>query len=245
MNRSDPSPRRRPSASLVIALVALFIALGSGAYAASKIGTKQLKNKAVTTKKLDNKAVSGKKLASKAVSAKKLDGKAVKTNKLAPGAVTGSKIDEASTPFGRVVHTAMGDTEQALGAGVTIYPLTSDTYTQKADQVNEFLGAVDVRFEAGCTQPRGAVAYVVIDPMDLNAPQAYEIALYGALTDEGTGAVTRRNRLGPYPTGTSPLFQPGSDKSRHLYLGITHNCTGGAGVTATGAEIDVVGTTAG
>jgi hypothetical protein len=46
-----------PSPALVIALIALFVALGSGAYAASKIGTKDLKNEAVTGKKLAKNAV--------------------------------------------------------------------------------------------------------------------------------------------------------------------------------------------
>jgi hypothetical protein len=42
----------RPSPAMVVAIVALVAALGGGAYAAKKIGTKQLANKSVTTKKL-------------------------------------------------------------------------------------------------------------------------------------------------------------------------------------------------
>ena len=44
--------RKVPSPALVISLIALFVALGSGAYAASKIGTSDLKRNAVTTPKL-------------------------------------------------------------------------------------------------------------------------------------------------------------------------------------------------
>jgi hypothetical protein len=42
----------RPSPAMIVAIVALFLGLGGGAYAAKKIGTKQLANKSVTTKKL-------------------------------------------------------------------------------------------------------------------------------------------------------------------------------------------------
>jgi hypothetical protein len=237
------SPRRRPSASLVISLLALFIALGSGAYAASKIGTKQLKNKAVTTKKLDNKAVSGKKLASKAVSAKKLGAKSVKTSKLAPGAVTGSKIDDESTPFGRVVHMATGDSETALPSGSLVsYPLDGATYTQKAGQSNSFAAGAEVRFDAGCTQPRTVVAYLLVDPSDPLNPDISEIFGYSSYTDTGTGTVTRRINFGPSPSGGRPLFRSDQDTPRHLYLVAAQGCTAGAGVSMTFGGVDVMAT---
>jgi hypothetical protein len=43
---------RRPSPAMVVALIALVAALAGGAYAAKKVGTKQLQKKSVTTKKL-------------------------------------------------------------------------------------------------------------------------------------------------------------------------------------------------
>ena len=69
---------RRPSASIVISCLALFIALGGAAYAGSQlkknsVGTKQIKKNAVTTAKLKNKAVT--------------------TKKIKPGAITGSLIN--------------------------------------------------------------------------------------------------------------------------------------------------------
>jgi len=59
--------RFRPSPAMIVAGIALVIALGSGAYAAStlpknSVGTKQLKNSAVTTKKIKNGAVTGSKV---------------------------------------------------------------------------------------------------------------------------------------------------------------------------------------
>jgi hypothetical protein len=56
----------------VISIIALCVALGGTAYAAKKIGTKNLKNGAVSTKKLKNEAVTEAKLAAGAVTDSKL-----------------------------------------------------------------------------------------------------------------------------------------------------------------------------
>ena len=95
MIKSDKSktPRwRRIGFANVVALIALFVALGSGAYAASTIGTSDLKNKSVTTKKLDGKAVTGSKLAKEAVKKNKIKDEAVTSGKLGPESVTNSKL---------------------------------------------------------------------------------------------------------------------------------------------------------
>jgi hypothetical protein len=71
-------PKHRPSAPLVISLLALFVALGSGAYAVKlklkphSVKTKHLKDQAVTTRKLADGAVSTGKIANGAVDASKL-----------------------------------------------------------------------------------------------------------------------------------------------------------------------------
>jgi hypothetical protein len=67
---------KRPSPALVISILALFVALGGSAYAASKIGTKDIKNNAITPAKIKKNAVT--------------------TAKLKDNAVTGSKINEGS-----------------------------------------------------------------------------------------------------------------------------------------------------
>lgn len=69
----------------VMSTIAVFgVLAGGGAYAASKIDTPDIANKAITAKKLDNRAVKGGKLAAGSV----------KSGKLADGAVTPSKLSE-------------------------------------------------------------------------------------------------------------------------------------------------------
>lgn len=51
------SRRRLPSPSLVISLLALFVALGGVGYAAATIGTSDIKNQAVTSKKIRNRTI--------------------------------------------------------------------------------------------------------------------------------------------------------------------------------------------
>lgn len=61
------APRKKLTYANVMATIAVFVALGGGAYAASQlqknsVGTKQLKNKSVTTAKIRNGAVTGAKV---------------------------------------------------------------------------------------------------------------------------------------------------------------------------------------
>src|SRR5919204_6634018 len=90
--------RGRVSSAHVIALVALFVALGGSAFAAAKIGTKDIKNGAVTAKKIRNQAVKTKKIANGAVGNAKIHAAAVTHGKIAANAVgTGNLIDESVT----------------------------------------------------------------------------------------------------------------------------------------------------
>lgn len=54
--------KKMPSPALIVAMVALVAAMGGSAYAGIKIGTKQIKNGAVTTPKIKNGAVTTGKL---------------------------------------------------------------------------------------------------------------------------------------------------------------------------------------
>ena len=87
---------KKPSPALVIAVIALFVGLSGGAYAASKVGTNQLKAKSVTTGKIAGKSITSGKLAGKSVKTGKLAGQAVTESKLGDQSVTSSKLSDES-----------------------------------------------------------------------------------------------------------------------------------------------------
>ena len=81
---------RRPSASLIVAFVALFAALAGGAYAAK---TELAPKNSVTSKAIVKKAVKSKHLAPGAVKSEAIAPGAVGADALAPGALSGSKLE--------------------------------------------------------------------------------------------------------------------------------------------------------
>ncbi len=74
--------RGRVSSAHVIAVLALFVALGGSAYAGIKIGTKQIKNSAVTTKKIKKRAVTTAKIRNNSVTTAKIRNNSVTAAKL-------------------------------------------------------------------------------------------------------------------------------------------------------------------
>ena len=77
---------RLPSPAMGVALIALVVAMGGSSYAALRIGTKQIKNNAVTSDKIRNGAVKNIDLARNSVV----------TAKIVASAVTGLQIKDAS-----------------------------------------------------------------------------------------------------------------------------------------------------
>jgi hypothetical protein len=99
----------------VMATIAVFIALGGSAYAATQlkknsVGTKQLKNGAVTEVKIKSAAITGGKIQDGAVSPGKLSGNAVTTSNITDRAITSSKLAD-----GAVTDSKLGI--GAIGAG--------------------------------------------------------------------------------------------------------------------------------
>jgi hypothetical protein len=90
--------RGRVNSAHVIALAALFVALGGSAFAAARIGTRDIKNRAVTAKKIKNQAVKNKKIHDGAVGNVKIAAAAVTHGKIAAKAVgSGNLIDRSVT----------------------------------------------------------------------------------------------------------------------------------------------------
>jgi hypothetical protein len=102
----------RPSPAMIVALLALFIALGGVSYGVATIGTGDIKNRAVTTKKLKNGAVTTKKLKNGAVTTKKLRNRAVTGTKVKLDGLGGDVINESS--LGKVPSAANADNATAL-----------------------------------------------------------------------------------------------------------------------------------
>lgn len=83
---------KMPSPAMLVALVALFVALGGSAYAVNAIGTNQIKNGAVTTPKLANNAVTTAKVSSGAIARAKIRDGAVGPDQIGSGAL-GSQVE--------------------------------------------------------------------------------------------------------------------------------------------------------
>ena len=100
----------------VIATIALLVALSGAGYAATKIGTPQLKNNAVTTPKIKNNAVNTAKLKNNAVNTAKLQNNAVNSAKLASGAVRAADLGAGSVGAAALAGGAVGTGALANGA---------------------------------------------------------------------------------------------------------------------------------
>jgi hypothetical protein len=91
---------RRPSAALVLSAIALIVSLGGTAYASglvgrNSVGTKQLRNGAVTSKKIQNKAVTTRKIRNGAVTAAKINTRGLKV----PNALHADSATNAGIAF--------------------------------------------------------------------------------------------------------------------------------------------------
>src|SRR5690242_7341047 len=95
--------RRRPSAPLVVSVIALFVALGGVGYAATflpanSVGTAQLQNNAVKNWKISNQAVGNWKLAFGAVGSRKIENGAVGTKQINSNQVQARVAGTCSSP---------------------------------------------------------------------------------------------------------------------------------------------------
>jgi len=100
---------------MVVAMIALVVAIGGTAIAATKIGTKQLKNNAVTAKKIKKNAVTASKIKAKAVATGKLAASSVATGKIAASAVTGSKIAASAVTGSKIADGTVTGSKIADG----------------------------------------------------------------------------------------------------------------------------------
>jgi hypothetical protein len=124
--------RKRLTFANVTSLMALFIALSAGSYAAIKIpknsvGTKQLKNNAVTAKKIKNGAVTTSKIKNAAVTAAKINPAGLTV----PNALHANTADTATSAHSATTasHATTADTASTLGGKSIRWLLVSGTGT--------------------------------------------------------------------------------------------------------------------
>jgi hypothetical protein len=213
-----------------VAYLALFLALSGGAYAAVKlpansVGTKQLKNKAVTRAKLSPSTI------------RQLQGRT------GPKGDKGDKGDsgaqgQAGAP-GQDGKNGGAVTARAResGSDVTVpggslsevnVPLTGDTWTQGANELDQIFVQVTVTSPATCTGfiPGMAVtARVDGQPIVGAGPNQF-----GFGTPSSSSTV---GGLGGF------LMEPGADTPHTLTLVIRNFCDTGQDYTLTAAAIDV------
>lgn len=113
--------KRHLSVANVLSCVALFVALGGVAFAATTLNKKSVKTKhlakgAVTTQKLRNEAVTAAKIRNGAVIGAKLDLGAVGSNQILDGAVRSADLGGGVVTSGKLKNGAVSEEKLANGA---------------------------------------------------------------------------------------------------------------------------------
>ncbi len=229
--------RRHLTYANVMSTLLVFLVLGGAtAFAAGQlgknsVGSKQLKKNAVTTAKIKKNAVTKAKIKNGSVNGAKL----------ADGSVSGSDINLGSTPFSRIIAKFRGTGSVSVGEEFALYSLSSSTYTQGAEELNSYSGAINVSFSPSCTIPRSATAYILVDSQNPFEPSELDVVAAGIAQDKTGSSPNQRIELGPYLyLGTK--FEPGVDKTRNVSLIASLNCKTGTGATVSNGAVDVIGT---
>ncbi len=217
--------RSLPSPATLIALVALFAALGGAAYAGSKIGTSKLKNGAVTKQKLAKGAVTAKAIADDAVTGKQIDestlGKvpsaASADSAASVGGLTPAKFSARMSPNTGLAKVAtVGTLELQAGCNNSGRPLFrvvpapgSPPQTTRASTV--FVNTVE-------GQGQGTLPGAGIDVLDGNPPGEdttfSENGTVESLTDSGGVSTVQWGAR-----GSSAIPSPNPDGNRCLFWG--------------------------
>lgn len=206
--------RIRISPASPIALLALFVALGGGAYAASgTVGTADLQNRAVTKHKLDRNSVVTGKIRGGAVTRQKLRNGLVNTAKLAPESVTGPKVNEAT--LGKVPSAAKAD--EAVEA----------EQAEKADTAT----SADTATEAQTATSAQTAASVGPNGVNSTALQSNSVG-----SSELKGVV-RRGQSISIENGDSGFTAAGCLSGEQMLSGGA--AWGGAGLSANGANLRI------
>ena len=154
---------------MVVALIALFVALGGSAFAVSQVGTKQLKKGAVTTAKIRNGAVTTAKLGNGSVTGAKVRVNSIEGSRLLDGSVGQSKIGvdaigEAQLIDGSVTEAKIAPSARPALRGALAYGLVNAFSPSLVATSSSGISAV-TRLGPGiyCLTPTTEVAALAID----------------------------------------------------------------------------------
>jgi hypothetical protein len=125
--------RRRPSPAMIVALIALFVALGGSSYAAIKISTKNLRTGAVNSRVLkNNSAKSGD------IRNESLTGSDIKTDSIKNADIDNSTLQAKTADTANKATTADSATNATSLGGVAAANFTQRTCTSQTGAVKGF-----------------------------------------------------------------------------------------------------------
>jgi hypothetical protein len=238
--------RARLTFANVVACMALFIALGGVGYAATKlprnsVGSKQLKNGAVTSVKLK----------AKAVTAAKLGAGAVGTAALANGAVTGAKVDAGS--LGTVPNATHANSANSAADATSLQGRPPSSFIAGEGQIfgNTVelaagqkgvpvlyvpgFGPLTAECEAGKTKPLGGFEF-----LNTSGAQLSLVLQYGGASDGGLLPPGESTGIGGYEgvAGWTWIFSTLTSPARIVTLNLAFE--GNATPTACALTAQVV-----
>lgn len=86
----------RPSPAMVVALIALFVALGGSSYAALRIGSAQIKNNSIQSKDIKNRTIRGRDIHRRTIRGSNVGVRSLTGGNIARNKITGSEVLESS-----------------------------------------------------------------------------------------------------------------------------------------------------
>lgn len=127
---------KRPSPSLVISILALFVALGGSAYAASKVGTKDIKNKAITAAKIKKNAITTAKIKNEAVTGAKIKESTLGAVPNAANAENAASATNAANATNFSRFSTSGMKKASIGQTVPLLSVGPFTITGKCAEIS-------------------------------------------------------------------------------------------------------------
>jgi len=181
---------RRPSPALVISVLALFVALGGSAYAATKIGTKDIKKNAITAAKIKKNAVT--------------------TAKIKNNGVTGAKIDEGSLgPVPSAVN-AVNATNAANFNRLHTTGLVKVKFNNE-DTIPIANGPGPFKFIGLCVDTDGGGGFASVVNLVSSQPGSFVYSPQGTDSSGGTKAPGGGAQIGDIVTSGDPSWGKGGE----------------------------------